>query len=357
MTEQRERGRTVYFLGAGASKSIYPQLPLASELTLAHLADLGSYHHEARYHDACETLEKLLGKMPEGENLRVKPLELAFETMRRAGAEHEGVTSFCLLKKLYIPMSVPEGSWVLHDFLRFVRQNRDTIITPNYDTLVEATLLSMETGEYRPNCFDAMDRDALHWVDYGLSRVKTAEFEFGGPWPTAPERSILLLKLHGSSSWIRCRKCNRPLFEKVWQRAVDVVAGNLAYRPCECGANSWRLVIVPPTVQKEYKDEAINEIWEKAADVLSQAEKIVFAGFSLNETDQGIQDLLRRAYSAGNTRRVLVVDANPAAVKQRYLSVYGDKVRFATEGDWKRYLENLLATPSLRTAQAASTVS
>lgn len=354
MTERRERGRVVYFLGSGASKSICPWLPVASELTLAHLADPLSYPHEVRDAYTCETLKRLLGKMPEGENLSVKPLEAAFETMRRAGAEHEGVTLFCLLKKL--SLLAYAGSWLVHDFLRFVRQNRDTIITTNYDTLPEATLLHLGTGENPP-----YSGDSLHWLDHGISRVRTRDPKFGGPRPTPPERSILLLKLHGSLSWLFCTNpnCQTYAFDPIWQNAVDA-ARAVGFAPCpECKSKTHRrrLVIEPPLREKEYKDEAIRETWEKAEYALSRAEKIVFAGFSLSETDEGVRDLLRRAYSTGNTKRVTIIDSDPAAVEENYRSVYGSGMSFAPERDWKKHLENSFSPLKSKAAQAVSTVS
>jgi len=46
MNSQQGPGGIVYFLGAGASKSICPWLPVSSELTLERLADGKTYPSE-----------------------------------------------------------------------------------------------------------------------------------------------------------------------------------------------------------------------------------------------------------------------------------------------------------------------
>ena len=76
-----------------------------------------------------------------------------------------------------------------------------------------------------------------------------------------------------------------------------------------------------------------------AAEVLRGAGEIVFAGFSLSENDSAVRDLLKAAFNQGSTRRITVVDQNPAAIKGNYLDVYGDMVQFAVEENWKSFLD------------------
>jgi hypothetical protein len=84
VTEQDKRGSTVYFLGAGASKSIYLELPLAGDLTLDSLSNPMSYVNPVRptvYE--CGPLTQFLDSHPNGAALRRKRLEYVLEKLRR----------------------------------------------------------------------------------------------------------------------------------------------------------------------------------------------------------------------------------------------------------------------------------
>jgi len=94
--------------------------------------------------------------------------------------------------------------------------------------------------------------------------------------------------------------------------------------------------------QKSPNDDALRTIWAKAEQVLSQSLHIVFAGFSLHPDDRSIRELLRRAYSAGQTRKVTVVlrHSDPE-ILERYKAVYGDLVESYNSG-WRKYLQELV---------------
>jgi len=144
-------------------------------------------------------------------------------------------------------------------------------------------------------------------------------------------------------SWLFCQNqgCNTYALDPIWNYALDSIARPGAYPPCpECkGKGTRRPVLVSPLKQKELKDAAIREIWQMAAEVLRGAGEIVFAGFSLSENDSAVRDLLKAAFNQGSTRRITVVDQNPAAIKGNYLDVYGDMVQFAVEENWKSFLD------------------
>jgi hypothetical protein len=83
LTNQDKRGSTVYFLGAGASKSIYSQLPLAGDLTLDSLSNPMSYVNPVRptvYE--CGPLTQFLDSHPNWAARRRKRLEYVLEKLR-----------------------------------------------------------------------------------------------------------------------------------------------------------------------------------------------------------------------------------------------------------------------------------
>jgi len=161
-TKQDKRGSIVYFLGAGASKSIYSELPLAADLTLDSLSSPKSYGNQIPpTDDECRALTQFLDSHPDWTALRGKRLEYILEKLRRENPWHYEL----VLDFLYLRLSVENSTYEQYpsfaEWLRVVRENRDTIITTNYDTLIENVLMHMPTGEYCPS-MGALDRDALH---------------------------------------------------------------------------------------------------------------------------------------------------------------------------------------------------
>lgn len=337
-------GRRVYFLGAGASKSILPTLPLASELTLHSLADPNSYSNDippVGKFGECGSLQQFLDSLPATSDLRHRPLEYSLTRLKSEDHEYYDLVLYCLAMRLSTWSCACEALVDLEPWLRTVRERRDVIITTNYDTLIERALSVMGTGEWRPRDFP--DRDALHWLDFGVGRQKLHAFSYENNWPTAPERSILLLKLHGSISWLFCETCKTYLLDPIWQNAQDARARPGAYDPCPACKmkTSRRWIVVPPLIDKQYTEPAILEIWEKAKEALCGTQEIIFAGFSLCSADQSVRRLLSEAFSFGQTQKVTVIDRDPAAVEGNYRQIYGDVMCFASETDWKGYLRTV----------------
>jgi NAD-dependent SIR2 family protein deacetylase len=340
------RGSIVYFLGAGASKSICSQLPLAADLTLDSLSKPESYGNQIPpTYDECRALTQFIDSNPKCAAFRGERLESVLEKLRKESREHYEL----VLDFLYLRLSVETHAYEPYSsfakWLRVVREKRDTIITTNYDTLVECTLMHMGTGEFLP--MDALDRDALHWLDFGVHKSRIHKYTDGRQWLTPPEESVLLLKLHGSISWLFCEHCGTYLLDPGWQHAREGSKLPSGYGPCaECkqAGAPRRTVIVPPLAEKDYSDAAIQEIWARAKEVLGRAEETIFVGFSLDKADVGVRHLLKEALGQGSTGRVTIVDWNSSGVEKNYREVYGNLVHVAPERDWKQFLERSFST-------------
>ncbi len=332
MNDSREWGRTVYFLGAGASKSICPWLPVASELTLGKLADRQAYPFETPPGQAVSELATFLDKWAEGEKHRDVPLEESLHVLRTADPYQYGLVHHCLGMRLAVGAYEHRPYSGIETWLNFVRDRHDVIVTTNYDTLIECAHANMPPGELR---------DSLHCLDFGVYKQRKHEFSRANSWPGARIASVPLLKLHGSISWLYCDRCGTYMLDPVWNRALDAVARPGAYSPCPvCKRQGTRRpVLVPPVRQKELTDCAIKEIWQAAGQALCEAEEIVFAGFSLNKNDAAARELLRMAFQVGRTRRVTVVDRNWKPLEENYRAIYGGAVESAAQADWRAFLD------------------
>ena len=241
----------------------------------------------------------------------------------------------CLLRRLKIPATWPELT--LARWLRKVRERRDVLITTNYDTAIEWTLANEGTGEYSVGSFDAMDRNALHWIEYAIPEDWQFEHRETQTWRTPPERSIVYLKLHGSVSWSYCAECDKYSLDPIHSYgAEDAITG---WKECkDCKKKKREPVLVAPTENKIYDDKAIKRIWSVAGGALSSATEIVFSGFSLNPFDRPVYELLVEHHKVAKTADVRVVAPDASTLLSRYREIYDDRVT-AFDISWKDYLE------------------
>ncbi len=325
---------TAYFLGAGASKAFYPELPLASELTLDYLLSPRGLH----------ALGGPIKRVEEYIASRHFPKEKRLLTFEQIYPEFPvdlkpfcpgGNLEICLFQKLKFEGDSPPtglGRWLNKNLI-----SGNPVITTNYDTViewgVENTYMINPSGARVPSL-----------VDYGVPDGFCLPLPSEGgaiPFRTEGHKKLLLLKLYGSVSWSRCRKCSKYVLERINETVAE--AAHMGRGTCPgCGGTRHKAVFVPLVGQKNPKDEVLHIIWARAEQVLSQSVHIVFAGFSLHPDDRSIKQLLRRAYSAGQTRKVTVVlrHSDPE-VLGRYRQVYGGLVESYDSG-WGKYLEELV---------------
>jgi len=174
-------------------------------------------------------------------------------------------------------------------------------------------------------------------IDYGVPDQLCFPLPSAGPRLDGKSNRLLLLKLYGAMSWSGCEDCAKFLLETIYERgAEDAIIGRGKCPACE--GTRRNAVFVPLVGRKIPNDTALQAIWKKAEQVLSESRQIVFAGFSLNPDDADIKQLLDRACSADNTSKVTIVlnGSHPEIVK-RYRKIYRDRVE-SYESGWVQYL-------------------
>lgn len=143
-------------------------------------------------------------------------------------------------------------------------------ISTNYDILID-NALSEQAGS----------------IDYG---VDFRGFPRGGLF-----RSTILLKPHGSLNWLFCPTCNDLKITPNEKGVVNWLMIDFRRAACdECGSVYMPLV-VPPTFYKDLKNVFLGQIWNKADNLLRQANHIIFCGYSFPDADMHIKYLLKRS--------------------------------------------------------------
>lgn len=167
-----------------------------------------------------------------------------------------------------------------------------TIISFNYDTLVEQALLKMGAS-----------------YTYGPSSTVGFENQYRDRTPSRGMLEVPLLKLHGSVNWGICRNCGKRGPGEDFINAFD-----RPYLPAErrsrCAICSKRFLdpgIVPPVVGKGAALRSLVGIWTKARSALARAREIIIVGYSLPTTDRQAAALLREIRGPLKRPRITVV--------------------------------------------------
>ncbi|MBU0515656.1 MAG: SIR2 family protein [Proteobacteria bacterium] len=164
-------------------------------------------------------------------------------------------------------------------------------ISLNYDILIDNALTRM---------YDDVD------LDYG---VEFTNFQRVDDWrPPRPDKSVNLLKLHGSLNWLYCPTC-----ASLTITPKDKAVSTLVDHPIECddcGSNMVPIVI-PPTFFKVMSNYFLQTIWRKAEGVLLETERLIFCGYSFPDADIHIRYLLKRVeINRNDTPEVFIINCH-----------------------------------------------
>jgi NAD-dependent SIR2 family protein deacetylase len=155
-------------------------------------------------------------------------------------------------------------------------RRHNTVITFNYDLVLD----------------DALVRVGLSpW--YGLGNCG--------------DKSVPLLKLHGSANWGVCKQCGTPV---IFPEKVTQSFSQLTSAPCpQCGQSGMQPLLVPPSWDKSEYCATMRPVWEAAVAELRRATRVCIIGYSLPDCDAFFRYLLTLALADNHQiERFLVVD-------------------------------------------------
>lgn len=147
----------------------------------------------------------------------------------------------------------------------------------NYDILLDNALLKL--SDNYPN----------FWTDVDYAIQFRNE---GDDWRPPRKEKVYLLKLHGSLNWLYCPTCNSI---KITPKDKGVMKIYTHSEICEKDKSNQRALIIPPTWQKVYDNPYLVSIWLKAEQLLRIANKVIFIGYSMPESDIHIKYLMKKS--------------------------------------------------------------
>ena len=302
---------SVYILGAGFSRAVSAHMPLTDELGNACIAAepaLASEVPGGRFIGG--NFEAWLSERAEDQpyfspaqnsasrSTYFRIIELVAKVLR--DGEVDALAS-----------AAPD--WLL-ELVELWHAERAVVITFNYDTLVEVAVQDAKLHDPHTNVIVPWST-AINFTPRGFSGATYGEIEQSAQWST-----FALLKLHGSLNWF-------------WTpgdaAGATIVRGELqgqfgnAKPFTEAERQRWfpgrEPLLVPPAAAKSsyYANPIAREIWRRAYDALSTAERVTFVGYSLPVTDFAMSGMLSESLARATGMEIEVVDVSPAPVVDR----------------------------------------
>jgi hypothetical protein len=198
----------------------------------------------------------------------------------------------------------------------------DKVITLNWDTTVERTLL--EADRWNPlNGYGF--RKILHKGVYG-GPSEPLGFE-------VPESEVLVLKLHGSVGWHRT-PTGRFYFDERYgflrdlkYRHRDVAIPLIDPEPNPIGPPEGFLLGYPSFL-KQMSGQEMQSIWYQAAKALDEAESVEVWGYSLPQSDTAVRSVLNCLRFRLAQRKVTVRVHDPLPeVRDRWQEFLGEAAK------------------------------
>lgn len=166
-----------------------------------------------------------------------------------------------------------------------VRRSSDTIISFNYDLVLDDALLAVGAVP-----------------DYHLPNDVIS-----GAVPGSTT-GVPLLKLHGSVNWGICGNCRKRII--LFPAAIARFSAEERNMACPgCHSKDIRTLLVPPTWDKSEYRTVMSPIWTKAAWEIRNATRICVIGYSVPETDIFFKYLLALGLAQNDRlEKFIVVD-------------------------------------------------
>jgi hypothetical protein len=190
--------------------------------------------------------------------------------------------------------------------VKHVLRRGDAVVSFNYDCLIDYALRENGSEKWNPR------------YGYGFKlgsqgSLLTGDKHWAPRDPSTSNDTIKLLKLHGSLHFDIGGTDDRPRI-KLKQRPYTRQKGNLKF------------TIIPPEWHKTYDKGAFRTLWQRAVQAISQAEHLVFIGYSLPPTDLHATALFRTSVRSDKLKSLVIINPDrearrrTRAVVQRGLS-------------------------------------
>ncbi|MBI1852618.1 MAG: hypothetical protein HYR85_19925 [Planctomycetes bacterium] len=289
----------VYVLGAGASREYVGRLgrPFFLDFDFFKTVEIVDdawpkpglpIHYDGSRWSSERLKRALLDGL--GRPLNEIGLEAAFTFVEKNRPKLLDDFTRCIELAIFVHLGNLQSRDALSTHLAFVRALRsgDTIVTFNYDPLIESALMIGSPEDIRWN----PDRG------YAIEFERVLEgFEQTVATGARPVPNVTVLKLHGSMNWMAPVGAwpARPHCLRVFSMKDGIPdLRGIGFKIWTDPVTHQRLrpVFVPPRELKDYDVFGLRPVWDAAESKLRQASGLTVIGYSFPETDRAAVDLL-----------------------------------------------------------------
>lgn len=164
--------------------------------------------------------------------------------------------------------------------------------------------------------------------------------------------NVKLIKLHGSLNWLQCPRCMRLYARFFRKMAIQNINDPGSCRHCdlnfpeETGKHLLASNLIMPTFIKDLSNPQYKIIWQNAGIEISEANKLVFIGYSLPNADFEMRQLLSRMTRKNAEIEIIGYskDSNEQGnIRNHWIKFFGNrKIDFQFDGA-ESYIDNLIA--------------
>lgn len=221
------------------------------------------------------------------------------------------------------------------------KNDRLSVITLNWDTMLEQELYK--------KCMLSEKKVMPDYCFYNYSFAENARWIPSTILKSKGFYNIKILKLHGSFNWLVCPRCGRISIDFEDNIAKYILGADRKEQSfCKYCSTDYELesrpmlrsLFVSPTYLKSFQDSNIKNIWHNAFIELSEADKVVFIGYSLPDADFEFKHLLKETITDQCEIEVVLTQNDNLDYYSRQLDMIDDKIR--------KNIVNKLNVPSLR---------
>lgn len=266
--------KTIFFLGAGASKS--EGAPLQSELFYEYFKEFANrkddyyillkdffsktYKIDVETTKLYPTFEEILGLLYIAEKRQVS-FYFNVEEVKKAIVYSMAE----ILDKKLVNLYGYHYKFI-KNLIKLDKLKNVVLITTNYDILIDNALILNNVN-----------------IDYGIKIIKNYNNLFNLP----------LLKIYGAINWMFCDVCDEFKIVPFKDGALrNIINGDIRCSRCN---NKFKSIIVPPTFFKDISNPYLNNVYHHMNKYLYENNKIVFCGYSLPDADLYVKFIIKRA--------------------------------------------------------------
>ena len=295
----------VFILGAGFSKAVSDEM-----LTLAELSEkvkkrlIDESPLPPIFDNLGDNIETWMTFLSQGQPWLKQRQIYRNRSLAGRIRDHIGeIIEECTLK-----VSMHEANEWLNSLIESWHKNQATVITLNYDTLVERACREL-------NLTDEINEITAGQM-YPPYFTNIASIPGAALFGDEPLNTFSYLKLHGSLNWYYSGSDDFYGESIYFSKVPSNSAENKSQQPPEF--RHKEILLIPPVYEKSkyFNNEAIRSLWQDAGTALAKARRIFVIGYSLPVSDLGMEFFLRSNQPKPSTE-IYIVDKD-SNVKCRF---------------------------------------